>query len=114
MLMIDIANEYCTLRDRIIEKLYSHLNDMQRQAVLTTSGPLLILAGAGSGKTTVLTNRVAHLVKFGDIYKSDFSPKGLTMDDLKILSDYLENMGPDKRELPENISSMLGYRGVFP
>jgi len=49
--------------NRIIAEEFSHLNEMQREAVLTIDGPLLLLAGAGSGKTTVLMNRIANLLK---------------------------------------------------
>ncbi len=64
------------------------MNDMQFEAVTTVNGPLLILAGAGSGKTTVLVNRIANLVKFGDGYNSDYS-RELTEQEVKWGEDYI-------------------------
>ena len=57
--------DYKTLRKQVIKKYFGNMNDRQFEAVTKVDGPLLVLAGAGSGKTTVLVNRILNLVKFG-------------------------------------------------
>ncbi len=76
------------LRDKIIKKEFSRMNDKQFEAVTTVNGPLLILAGAGSGKTTVLVNRIAYLIKYGDAFgRKDFRYP-VTDEDYEILRRY--------------------------
>lgn len=77
--------EFCRLRRQIMEREFSRMNDMQREAVFATEGALLILAGAGSGKTTVLVNRIANVVKYGKAYESGDVPAFLNDGDMALL-----------------------------
>ncbi len=66
--------QYAAIRRSIIEQHFSHLNEMQLEAVLKTEGPLLILAGAGSGKTTVLIQRIINILRFGRGASCEYAP----------------------------------------
>lgn len=84
-----ISENFLSAKRRLFDKIYDNLNDMQRQAVYTINGPLLILAGAGSGKTTVLVNRIAYMIRYGNAYNTDTVPDGITEADIKELQDAL-------------------------
>ena len=79
-----------------ISRQFSNLNEMQRQAVLTTEGPLLLLAGAGSGKTTVLIHRIANLLSFGCGSDSNAIPAYITEDDLDFLENLSDSLTPEE------------------
>ena len=78
-------NRFIAARRRYIESQFLNLNPEQRKAVMTTDGPLLLLAGAGSGKTTVLINRIANLIRFGSGSDSMLVPDTVTEEDVLFL-----------------------------
>ena len=77
-----IYEEYTELKRQLFDRYYRRLNDKQREAVYTVNGPLLILAGAGSGKTTVLVNRISHIIRYGNAYYSPLVPPDVTDEDI--------------------------------
>ena len=98
-----MISRFITARQRYIAAQFSKLNDMQQQAVLTTEGPLLLLAGAGSGKTTVLINRIANLIRFGRGSDSNEVPDTVTDEDVL----FLENIQEPASDFDRNRADYL-------
>ena len=98
------------LRRRVMEKDFSRMNQRQQQAVFSAQGPLLVLAGAGSGKTTVLVNRIASLIRYGTAYHSEFLPPEVTGEDLAACEAYINEGAP----LPDEVRSHLSVSACRP
>ena len=105
-----MAKDYNTLKNKALEKFFSKMNDNQKKAVFKINGPLLILAGAGSGKTTVLINRIANMIYFGDAYNNPDGYGNYTADELKFLEDYAKGKTDDSSKLAD----IVGYNCVKP
>ena len=97
-------SEILSLRRAVLEKDFARMNDRQKQAVFTVNGPLLILAGAGSGKTTVLINRIANILRYGDAYNSTYLRDDLDENDIAACKAYIENGTPLTTESQEHLS----------
>ncbi len=93
-------------RQAVIESRFQNLNDMQLRAALATEGPLQLLAGAGSGKTTVLIHRVANLIRYGRASDSDEIPNCITPEDVDFLCAYAENPTDEDAERADNLCAL--------
>ena len=94
---------FCRARRAAIALDFSHLNPEQQKAVMATEGPLLLLAGAGSGKTTVLINRIANLIRYGRGADSDEVPDWVTEEDAAFLERYVQHPSEEERERARNL-----------
>ena len=104
--MSDWNERFVSARRKIINEAWPDLNPQQQKAVAATEGPLLILAGAGSGKTTVLIRRIASLLKFGRASDSEEVPFDVTEEDVGFLERYARLRSPEDKERAEGLCAL--------
>ncbi|KOA21381.1 DNA helicase II [Clostridium homopropionicum DSM 5847] len=109
-MMKNLKDEFCSLRDLIIEKRYCNLNNQQKEAVLSNQDNLALIACPGAGKTTTLINRLDYLVNFGNTYKSDIYPENITEEDIYLLKEFLK----DNSCCNTRLEYILKYRAENP
>ncbi|MEE0501123.1 ATP-dependent helicase [Ruminococcus sp.] len=96
--------QFTALKRKALEKYFSRINDQQRKAVFKIKGPLLILAGAGSGKTTVLVNRIANMIYFGNAYNTEQTYGTPSEQDIQFLKDYIDGKTNDASTLADIVA----------
>lgn len=108
--MQNLTNEFCELRKQYIDAKFMTMNPMQKKAIYNVDGPVLVLAGAGSGKTTTIIGRIVYMVMFGHAYYSTETTFPVTEGDIKELKSVLSGTG----SISEHLKSMLQVKTVSP
>ena len=86
-----IKERFLNARRRFLDSEFSNLNDMQRKAVYANDGPVLILAGAGSGKTTTIISKIGYLIKYGNSYNSTETPENVSESDISLVENAIND-----------------------
>lgn len=106
-----LQTRFLAARKHYIASQFQQLNDMQQEAVMATEGPLLLLAGAGSGKTTVLINRIANLIRYGCGSDTNEIPDTVSEEDIA----FLENLPASPSEFDRyRADSLCAVRPAAP
>ena len=100
-----MIKEFTKLKKELLEQKFNKLNPVQKEVAFSVDGPILILAGAGSGKTTTVTNRISYMIKYGDSYNTEYLPKNITEDLMNRLRE---------RKLDFYTENLLTYNPVNP
>lgn len=108
--MQNLTNEFCELRKQYIDAKFMTMNPMQKKAIYNVDGPVLVLAGAGSGKTTTIIGRIVYMVMFGHAYYSTETTFPVTEGDIKELKSVLSGTG----SISEHLKSMLQVKPASP
>jgi Superfamily I DNA and RNA helicases len=104
-----LKDKFLKLRKEILKKSFSKMNDRQLEAIFCVEGPLMVLAGAGSGKTTVIVNRIANMIRYGNAYNSDVVPDGLNEEMIRRLEDSL-----NAKESDYTVDNLLKVNPIDP
>jgi len=110
----ELKNRYLSIKRKLFNTYYNNLNKMQKEAVFCVNGPLLVLAGAGSGKTTVLVNRIAHMLNFGDAYHTNEIISGVDEQLVTVFEQIYENKDSIPKEDLHNLLLNFAYEPPRP
>ncbi|MCM1054947.1 MAG: UvrD-helicase domain-containing protein [Bacteroides sp.] len=106
-------NNFTQIKHQCIDRFFSRTNPMQREAIYQLEGAVLIIAGAGSGKTTVLCNRIANMLLFGKSYGTEFD-RELSEEDEAFLLSYADGGEENTPENVSRLSQLLGFQRAAP
>lgn len=106
-------NNFTQIKHQCIDKFFSRTNSKQREAIYQLDGAVLIIAGAGSGKTTVLCNRIANMLLFGKSYNTEFD-RDFSEEDEAFLLSYADGNEENTSENISRLSNLLGFQRAAP